>query len=74
MLPPGIGFNAISPRALEAAKKATLPRAFWSWEEIVAMNVDGLVLARVFSSVPRIGSSPTLTPPFLTSVQPQRAA
>ncbi|MEO5845537.1 MAG: aminotransferase class V-fold PLP-dependent enzyme [Caldimonas sp.] len=41
MLPPGIGFNAISPRALEAAKKATLPRAFWSWEEIVAMNVDG---------------------------------
>jgi alanine-glyoxylate transaminase/serine-glyoxylate transaminase/serine-pyruvate transaminase len=41
MLPPGIGFNAISPRALEAAKTATLPRAFWSWDEIVAMNVDG---------------------------------
>ena len=41
MLPPGIGFNAISPRALEAAKTATLPRAFWSWEEIVAMNADG---------------------------------
>jgi hypothetical protein len=41
MLPPGIGFNAISPRALEAAKTARLPRAFWSWEEIVAMNVDG---------------------------------
>ena len=41
MLPPGIGFNAISPRALEAAKKATLPRAFWAWEEIVAMNADG---------------------------------
>jgi len=41
MLPPGIGFNAISPRALEAAKAATLPRAFWSWDEIVAMNADG---------------------------------
>ena len=41
MLPPGIGFNAISPRALEAAKTATLPRAFWSWDEIVAMNADG---------------------------------
>ena len=41
MLPPGIGFNAISPRALEAAKTAKLPRAFWSWDEIVAMNVDG---------------------------------
>jgi alanine-glyoxylate transaminase / serine-glyoxylate transaminase / serine-pyruvate transaminase len=41
MLPPGIGFNAISPRAVEAAKTAQLPRAFWSWDEIVAMNVDG---------------------------------
>jgi len=41
MLPPGIGFNAISPRALEAAKAAKLPRAFWSWDEIVAMNADG---------------------------------
>ena len=41
MLPPGIGFNAISPRAVEASKKATLPRAFWGWDEIVAMNADG---------------------------------
>ena len=41
MLPPGIGFNAISPRAMEASKKAGLPRAFWGWDEIVAMNVDG---------------------------------
>ena len=41
MLPPGIGFNAISPKAVEASKRATLPKAFWGWEEIVAMNVDG---------------------------------
>jgi alanine-glyoxylate transaminase/serine-glyoxylate transaminase/serine-pyruvate transaminase len=41
MLPPGIGFNAISPRAVETSKKATLPRAFWGWDEIVAMNADG---------------------------------
>jgi alanine-glyoxylate transaminase / serine-glyoxylate transaminase / serine-pyruvate transaminase len=41
MLPPGIGFNAISPRAVEASKQAKLPRAFWGWDEIVAMNVDG---------------------------------
>ena len=41
MLPPGIGFNAVSPRALEASKTATLPRAFWSWDEIIAMNADG---------------------------------
>ena len=41
MLPPGISFNAVSPRALEAAKTATLPRAFWHWAEITAMNRDG---------------------------------
>ena len=41
MLPPGISFNAVSPRALEAAKTATLPRAFWHWAEIIAMNRDG---------------------------------
>ena len=41
MLPPGISFNALSPRALEAMKTATLPRSFWAWDEIVAMNRDG---------------------------------
>ena len=41
MLPPGISFNAISPRALEAAKTAKLPRAFWAWDEIVESNKDG---------------------------------
>ena len=41
MLPPGISFNAISPRAVEASKTAKLPRSFWAWDEIVAMNKDG---------------------------------
>lgn len=41
MLPPGISFNALSPRALEASKTATLPRAFWAWDEIVEMNKGG---------------------------------
>ena len=41
MLPPGISFNALSPRALAAAKTAKLPRAYWAWDEIVAMNQDG---------------------------------
>ena len=41
MLPPGISFNALSPRAMDASKKATLPRAFWDWEEIVSMNKTG---------------------------------
>ena len=41
MLPPGIGFNALSPKALAASKTATLPKAFWAWDEIVEMNQGG---------------------------------
>ena len=41
MLPPGISFNALSPRALEASKSAKLPRAFWAWDDIVEMNKTG---------------------------------
>ncbi|TDP64068.1 pyridoxal-phosphate-dependent aminotransferase family protein [Roseateles toxinivorans] len=41
MLPPGISFNALSPRALDASKTAKLPRAFWAWDEIVEMNATG---------------------------------
>jgi alanine-glyoxylate transaminase/serine-glyoxylate transaminase/serine-pyruvate transaminase len=32
MLPPGLGFNAISQKALGAAKTARLPRSYWDWE------------------------------------------
>ncbi len=41
MLPPGISFNALSPRALAASQGATLPRSFWAWDEIVEMNKTG---------------------------------
>jgi alanine-glyoxylate transaminase/serine-glyoxylate transaminase/serine-pyruvate transaminase len=41
MLPPGISFNALSPRALAASQAATLPKAFWAWDEIVEMNRTG---------------------------------
>jgi alanine-glyoxylate transaminase/serine-glyoxylate transaminase/serine-pyruvate transaminase len=41
MLPPGISFNAVSAKALEASKKATLPKAFWAWDEIIEMNKSG---------------------------------
>lgn len=41
MLPPGIGFNALSPRALEASKQSKLPKSYWAWSEIVEMNKDG---------------------------------
>jgi alanine-glyoxylate transaminase/serine-glyoxylate transaminase/serine-pyruvate transaminase len=41
MLPPGISFNALSPKALEASRSARLPKAYWAWDEIVAMNRSG---------------------------------
>ena len=41
MLPPGISFNALSPRALEVSKTAKLPKSFWAWDEIVEMNKGG---------------------------------
>jgi alanine-glyoxylate transaminase / serine-glyoxylate transaminase / serine-pyruvate transaminase len=41
MLPPGLSFNAISPKALAAAKAAKLPRSFWDWEEMLAINDKG---------------------------------
>lgn len=41
MLPPGIGFNAVSAKARAAAKTARLPRAYWRWEEVIASNKTG---------------------------------
>jgi len=41
MLPPGISFNALSPKALAASRNARLPKAFWAWDEIVEMNQTG---------------------------------
>jgi alanine-glyoxylate transaminase/serine-glyoxylate transaminase/serine-pyruvate transaminase len=41
MLPPGMSFNALSPRALDVARTAKLPKAFWAWDEIVEMNRGG---------------------------------
>ena len=41
MLPPGISFNALSPKAIAVSKMATLPKAFWAWDEIVEMNRTG---------------------------------
>jgi alanine-glyoxylate transaminase / serine-glyoxylate transaminase / serine-pyruvate transaminase len=41
MLPPGLGFNAVSSKALEASKAARLPRAYWDWAPMVADNAAG---------------------------------
>ena len=41
MLPPGLSFNAVSDKALEAAKSSTLPRSYWSWDEMIGPNATG---------------------------------
>jgi alanine-glyoxylate transaminase/serine-glyoxylate transaminase/serine-pyruvate transaminase len=41
MLPPGLSFNAVSEKAIAASKSARLPRSYWSWDEIIALNRDG---------------------------------
>jgi alanine-glyoxylate transaminase/serine-glyoxylate transaminase/serine-pyruvate transaminase len=41
MLPPGLGFNALSDKALAASKQARLPRSYFGWEEMLAANKDG---------------------------------
>ena len=41
MLPPGLSFNAIGDKALAASKTAKLPRAYWSWDEMLGPNQSG---------------------------------
>ncbi len=41
MLPPGLSFNAVSQKALAAAKTARLPRAYWNWDDILEANRNG---------------------------------
>jgi alanine-glyoxylate transaminase/serine-glyoxylate transaminase/serine-pyruvate transaminase len=41
MLPPGMSFNAVSDKALAAAKTSNLPKSFFSWEDMLAMNKIG---------------------------------
>lgn len=42
MLPPGLGFNAISKKALAANKAAKLPRAYFDWQPMIDANESGL--------------------------------
>ena len=41
MLPPGLAFNAVSQKAIEASKTAMLPKGYWSWEDMIAANKNG---------------------------------
>jgi alanine-glyoxylate transaminase/serine-glyoxylate transaminase/serine-pyruvate transaminase len=41
MLPPGLGFNAVGPKASQASESAGLPRSFWDWSAMLAANREG---------------------------------
>jgi alanine-glyoxylate transaminase/serine-glyoxylate transaminase/serine-pyruvate transaminase len=41
MLPPGLGFNAVSEKALAANKSAKLPRSYWDWQQMLESNRAG---------------------------------
>jgi alanine-glyoxylate transaminase/serine-glyoxylate transaminase/serine-pyruvate transaminase len=41
MLPPGLSFNAISEKALEASQSAKLPKSYWEWSAMLASNATG---------------------------------
>jgi alanine-glyoxylate transaminase/serine-glyoxylate transaminase/serine-pyruvate transaminase len=41
MLPPGLGFNAVSEKAMKAAKEAKMPNAFFNWHDMANFNAQG---------------------------------
>ena len=47
MLPPGLSFNAISDKALAAAKSSTMPKSYWDWQGMLDANA-----ANVFPYTP----------------------
>jgi alanine-glyoxylate transaminase/serine-glyoxylate transaminase/serine-pyruvate transaminase len=41
MLPPGLGFNAVSEKAIAVAKANPSMRSYWDWQEVIAINKVG---------------------------------
>jgi alanine-glyoxylate transaminase/serine-glyoxylate transaminase/serine-pyruvate transaminase len=41
MLPPGLGFNALSAKAIDVSKTNKNPRSYWAWDDILESNKTG---------------------------------
>ncbi len=41
MLPPGLSFNAISDKAINASQTSQLPKSYWAWGPMLTMNAAG---------------------------------
>ena len=42
MLPPGLSFNAVSEKALAAAKSSTTPKSYWDWSAMLSANAQSV--------------------------------
>ncbi len=42
LLPPGLSFNAVSEKAVEASRTAQLPRSYWAWDEMITANAKAI--------------------------------
>jgi alanine-glyoxylate transaminase/serine-glyoxylate transaminase/serine-pyruvate transaminase len=41
MLPPGLGFNAMSAKAIAAGKQGGMKRSYWDWQDMLGPNANG---------------------------------
>ena len=41
LLPPGLSFNALSPKAIEAYNRSTLAKSYWDWKPMLENNKNG---------------------------------
>jgi alanine-glyoxylate transaminase/serine-glyoxylate transaminase/serine-pyruvate transaminase len=41
MVPPGLGFNAVSEKALAVGKGARMPKSYWDWQDMLKHNQSG---------------------------------
>jgi alanine-glyoxylate transaminase/serine-glyoxylate transaminase/serine-pyruvate transaminase len=41
MLPPGLSFNAVGPKALEASRVSQFPKSYWRWADMLENNARG---------------------------------
>jgi alanine-glyoxylate transaminase/serine-glyoxylate transaminase/serine-pyruvate transaminase len=41
MLPPGLGFNAVSEKGFAVSKSARMPRSYWDWQAMLGQNKMG---------------------------------
>ena len=41
MMPPGLSFNAVSDKAKKASELSSMPKSYWSWDEMLKLNATG---------------------------------